>query len=185
MRLVLIASFLLAMASRAAAQPGTLAPLPAVPSTTSSPVAPVDGDRNEDTAVFLAAGGTLASWTALLVAAGADHGHNAGVPFAAVSALLAPSLGHWYAGTPLTGWLGLRVGAVVGLFYVASRCEDCNFDRVELAVLAIYGIGTLGDIATTRSDVRRHNEERRMLRDLAVVPIIQRGGGGIVLGARF
>ena len=199
MRLALIASFLLVMAGRAAAQPGTVPPA-AVPPASSSPVnpapsplpaapappAPADGDRDEDTAVALAVSGTLASWTTLLVAANTGHGQNAVAPLAAVSTLLAPSLGHWYAGTPFTGWLGLRAAVVAGGFYLASRCDvECDFTQVGYVALALYAIGTLGDIATAPADVRRHNEERRMLRDLAVVPMIQRGAGGIVLGARF
>src|SRR5262249_16665047 len=119
MRLALIASFLLVTASRAAAQPGTVAPLPAAPSTPSSPEAPAppappapaaptpppaDGDRDEVVAVMLSLGGTAASWAALVTAGRTDHGgQGAWVPVAAVSALLAPTFGHWYAGTPLTG----------------------------------------------------------------------------------
>jgi hypothetical protein len=197
MRLALIASLLLVMAGRAAAQPGMVAPLPAVPSTASSPAAPappapapppppVEGDRDEGTADLLAVGGTLASWTTLLVAANTGHGNNSVAPYAAVSTLLAPSFGHWYAGTPVTGWLGLRAAAVLGLIVVLSHCEDeCNVAPVAYGALALYAIGTIGDIATTGADVRRHNEERRTLRDLAVAPMIQRGGGGLVLGARF
>lgn len=178
MRLALIASLILVTAGRATAQPGTVAPLPAVPSTASSPGAPappapasppppVEGDRDEGTADLLAVGGTLASWTTLLVAANTGHGNNGVASYAALSTLLAPSFGHWYAGTPVTGWLGLRIAAVVGVVIALERCEDeC-------------------DIATTGADVRRHNAERRMLRDLAVAPMIRRGGGGLVLGARF
>jgi hypothetical protein len=193
MRLALIASWILVMASRAAAQPGAVAPTP-VPSAASSPVAPAppapappaEGDSDEGTANLLAVGGTLASWTVLLAAASTGHGNNGAVPLAGVSTLLAPSFGHWYAGTPVTGWLGLRAAAVLGLIIVVSRCEDeCNVAPVAYAALALYAIGTIGDIATTPVDVRRHNAERRMLRDLAVAPMIRRGGGGLVLGARF
>lgn len=196
MRLALIASVILVLAGRAAAQPGTVAPTP-VPSTTGSPVAPVppapapppsptEGDRDEGTANLLAVGGTLASWSVLLAAASAGHGNNGVVPFAFVSTLLAPTFGHWYAGTPVTGWLGLRIAAVVGGLVVLEHCEDeCNLAPAAYAVPALYAIGTIGDIATTPADVRRHNEERRMLRDLAVAPMIHRGGGGLVLGARF
>jgi hypothetical protein len=196
MRLALIASLILVTAGRAAAQPGTVAPLPAVPSPASSPGAPappapapppppVEGDRDEGTADLLAVGGTLAAWTTLLVAANTDHGNNGVASFAALSTLFAPSFGHWYAGTPVTGWLGLRIAAVVGELIALERCEDeCNLAPVAYAALALYAVGTIGDIATTSADVRRHNAERRMLRDLAVAPMIHRGGG-LVLGARF
>lgn len=196
MRLALIASLLLVIAGRAAAQPGTPAPPPAVPSPASSPAEPAlpapaptpapppaaDGDRDETTAVLLSLGGTVASWTVLISEGGSHHNHSDWVPVAAVSALIAPSFGHWYAGTPITGWLGVRVGAVVGLLYLESRCDGCDFEKL---VLTIYGLTALGEIASAPAAVRRHNEERRALRDLAVSPMIQRRGGGIVLGARF
>jgi hypothetical protein len=195
MRLALIASLLLVMASRAAAQPGTVAPPPAVPSTESSPGAPSPpaaapapaspGELSVETAVTLSVGGTAASWTVLLVAGSIDHGNNFVVPLAGISLVLAPSFGHWYAGTPFTGWFGLRAAALVPVMMAATSCGECDTSNLGWIALALYAVGTVGDIATTPADVRRHNEDRGRLRDLAVAPMIHRGGGGIVLGARF
>jgi hypothetical protein len=199
MRLALIASLILVTAGRATAQPGTVAPLPAVPSTASSPVAPAppahapapappasDGELSADTAVTLSVGGTLASWTALLIAGSIDHSDNLGVPLAGIAVVLAPSFGHWYAGTPFTGWFGLRAAALVPVMIAATSCGECDPpSSLGWIALALYAVGTIGDIATAPADVRRHNEERRTLHDLAVVPMLQRGAGGIVLGGRF
>jgi hypothetical protein len=198
MRLALTASLILVMAARATAQPGTVVPL-AVPSTASAPVAPappaaapapappaLDGELSVDTAIMLSVGGTAASWTVLLVAGSIDHGNNFVVPLAGISLVLAPSFGHWYAGTPFTGWFGLRAAALVPVMIAATSCGECDPpSSLGWIALALYAAGTIGDIATAPADVRRHNEKRRMLRDLAVAPMIHRGGGGIVLGARF
>jgi hypothetical protein len=202
----LIASFVLILTARAAAQPGTVAPAPDAPPGASSPAAPAppaplsaaaptpapppaNGERDEGTALLLSLGGTAASWTVLFVAGSIDHGNNAVVPLAGISALLAPSFGHWYAGTPITGWLGLRAAALVPVVYALGACsDDCNPHGLVWAgylALALYTAGTVGDIATAAGDVRRHNEQRRVLRDLTVTPMLVRNAGGVMLGARF
>jgi hypothetical protein len=138
-----------------------------------------------DDAITLSVGGTAASWIVLLFAGVIDEGNNLVVPLAGISALLAPSFGHWYAGTPFTGWFGLRAAALVPLVMAASSCGECDTSSLSWIALALYAAGTVGDIATTPADVRRHNEERRTLHDLTVAPMIHRGAGGIMLGARF
>jgi len=75
--------------------------------------------------------------------------------------------------------------ALVPVVIAATSCGECDTSNLGWIALALYAVGTIGDIATAPADVRRHNAERRVLRDLAVAPMILRGAGGIVLGARF
>ncbi|HEX3762283.1 MAG TPA: hypothetical protein VHW23_26460 [Kofleriaceae bacterium] len=199
MKLAVPIALMLILTARAAAQPGAAPPAPAAPPPmtpmtpmmsmpTPPPAAPAaDDQRDEGTAVLLSVGGTIASWSVVFAAASVDHGSNGVVPLAAISALFTPGLGHWYAADPSLGWFGLRVAALVPIVYALRACEDdCSgLEVLGYVSLALYGIGTLGDIITAPAAARRYNEEHGALRGLTVAPMLSRNTGGVMLGARF
>lgn len=196
-----IASLVLILTARAAAQPAMATPVPpaapgpgapaasppmSMPAPPPPTAAPDDDVRDEGTALALSIGGTVGSWTMLL--AGAGLGSSPTVELAGISALITPGLGHWYADDPLNGWLALRVAALVPVLYAASSsCEDECSGMAGLGYLslALYAIGTIGDIATSPAAARRHNEQRRALRHVVVAPMAARHVGGVVVGAQF
>lgn len=188
---VAIASLVLILTARAAAQPGATPPgaTPPAPATaTPMPVAPAaDDPRDESTALLLSLGGTIASWTVLFAAGSSNHGNNGVVPLAAISTLFTPGLGHWYAQDPSGGWFALRVAALVPLALALSGCEDeCSgLAGLGYTSLALYTLGALGDIVTAPAAARRYNEEHRALRGLTVAPMLSHHTGGVMLGARF
>ncbi|MBC7977026.1 MAG: hypothetical protein H7138_18780, partial [Myxococcales bacterium] len=110
-----------------------------------------------------------------------------------LGALIAPSAGNWYAGSSSLPWLGMRAAGTLSFMWgVAeafsfSDCGECG-DRNNAVPLAILGglgtfiAGTIVDIATAPSAVRRHNRE---LSRLIVAPTVHDGGAGVMLGGAF
>jgi hypothetical protein len=109
--------------------------------------------------------------------------------------MFAPSFGHWYARHIFTRGLGARwlgVGLVVSAAVVAlEECplfstRECNQSGL-VPILAIAGGGlyiggTIDDIATAPAAARRYNQRAH---DVAVVPVIRRDQGGVLVSARF
>ena len=199
---VAIASLVLVLTARAAAQPGGTPPPQSVPPGWGSlPTAPAaapaaDDPRSESTALLLSLGGAATSWAVLLAGAGSADGTSGVIPLAALSTLFAPGLGHWYVGEFSGGWFAMRGAALVSVLYVASRCEDeCSGgNAIAAGAFLLYLAGTMGDIVTAPAAARRYNEEHRALRGLTVAPMLSRSttsghtGGhtsGLMLGARF
>jgi hypothetical protein len=192
MRSVAAAALLvLAFTGTAAAQPGLTLPPPA-------PLPPpvLRGEQlSETTASWLAFGGTAASWTLIFVAADMNHAHGNASRVATIGAIgtvFAPSFGHWYADSFLTRGLGLRVlgigFTVAALASLASAanceddCGDSSFGVLALAGAGLFIAGTIDDLATTPSAVRRHNQR---LQSLAIAPVVHRGSTGLALTGRF
>lgn len=171
-----------AIAHPAVAQPGTSPAQPVSPAQPASP--PYEG-----TALMWSLGGTLVSWGALVTAV--PLGNSGLTTLGAVGTLVGPSFGHFYA-----GGLGRGLGARLlgGLLVVAAAAsvihDDCEDDchvaastRAELYTgLGLYLAGTLYDIATAPGAARGAHEKSR---GVAVVPMVQRGGGGALLSGRF
>jgi hypothetical protein len=137
---IIAGSLLLALAGRAAAQPGmsepaldpaldpALEPAP-LPPPANAPLPPLghapSGEQlSESTALALSLGGTLGSWGLLIGAPFVSYygDDDAAVVMGVAGGLgvvLAPSFGRWYAGQFFTRGLGLRV-AGAGLTLVGA-----------------------------------------------------------------
>jgi len=191
MRSAITAALLVAaMAGTAAAQPGVTSP-------TAAPVPPTqpNGDElSETTALWLSLGGTAAAWTVLLVGVELKHqGYGSAGAMEAIGGLgtlLAPSLGHWYAGALGGRGLGLRAAgagaAYLGLVLVAA-CEDECSTGPAAAVLLLVGAGlylggTIDSIATAPGAARRQNHR---FQNVAIVPMIRGDRGGMAIVGRF
>jgi hypothetical protein len=182
----------LALAGTAAAQPALTPPTPL-------PAAQPSGDElSENTALLWSLGGTAVSWGLVAASAGAGQQSETVRALAVVGGIgtmFAPSFGHWYAHDALTRGLGLRWlggGVVVAAAVVAfSECplfsgEDCH-PSAAAPLLAIAGGGlfiggTIDDIVTAPGAVRRRNQR---LHDVAIVPMIRRDHGGVMVSGRF
>jgi hypothetical protein len=187
---VRIALLVLAMAGNAAAQPSLTPPSP------SPPQPALQGDElSETTALWLSLGGTAASWTLIAVAADMDHrGSSKAGSIATIGAfgtLLAPSFGHWYARSPVTRGLGMRLAGASAVFLgvmIAIGCDGCSGSGVNLPlVLALTGTGlyiggTIDDIVTAPGKARRYNHR---FQDVTVVPMIHRDNSGFMITGRF
>jgi hypothetical protein len=176
----------------------------AQPAMTQPASGPHGEELSENTALAWSVGGTLGAYSAIGLAAatGSDGLATAGI----LGALVAPSFGHWYAGTWLTRGMGLRalgittfvVGVLAdnegcgGLFYsghgdpVPEDCSD-NFRTTKGTALIFTGIamfvgGTIDDVVTAPRRARRHNEH---IQSLAVAPIVRGDGGGFAVSGRF
>lgn len=142
--------------------------------------------KSETTALALSLGGTLAS--AGLMAYGLSRGpEKAGVAMFDVglaSALITPSLGHFYAGKVMTTGLVLRgagaaiaaVGAAQSLGCWDNTCNAWDSGLVALGVGAsVAAVGAIWDIATAPKAARDYNA-----RHVRIAPIGP--GGSIGLG---
>jgi len=177
----------LAMTGTAAAQPGTMTP--AAPMAAPAPAAePV----RDGTAIVISVGGTLASWV-LLSGALSEHTGSYRGPLAVVGVLgtvLAPSFGHWYAGSRPVRGLALRVAGfttlIGGGIMVATECEDGCAGWVAGALLlggaGLYLAGTIDDVVRLPGAVRRYNAG---LRSVTLAPMVQRDGAGVMIAGRF
>jgi len=201
MRPAIVAALLvLAVAGTAAAQPGLTPPIgtgsPAAlpPPAPLPPPVPQGEQLSEATANWLGFGATAASWTLIFVASDMDSSRgnaNRVATIGAIGTVFAPSFGHWYAGSFLTRGLGLRVlgiGLTVGaLVSVIGDCEeDCGGDHTGAGVLALVGAGlfiggTIDDLGTTGSAVRRHNQGLQM----TIAPVIHHDTAGLAIAGRF
>lgn len=218
---VMTATLVLAVTGTAAAQPGITPPVgspagapaeppagspaapptwqPAAPLSPAAPLPPpaLHGEMlSESTALLLSVGGTVASWAMFMAASSSsDGGAGAAETIGAFGTLLAPTFGHWYAGSIVTRGLGVRVlgvgSAFTGALYAFSHCGwegegDCDEADLGAALLiagaALYIAGTVDDIATVSGKVRRHNN--RML-GIAVVPTLRSDSGGFAIAGRF
>ena len=180
-------ALVLLIAGRAAAQP---AEPPAAPQP------PQEEELSETTALGLSIGPTVVAWVALIVTLEVDDDNRVAIPLAGLGILAAPSFGHWYAGSPWTRGLALRTAALLPLGYALTRTRSCPLtldsmgcggpDRLgqglAIAAMAMYAAGTLDDIIRAPAAVRRHNER---LGRVAVVPMVRRDAGGLMLAAQF
>ena len=152
-----------------------------------------EGPRSPAVAAGLSLTTTALAWGAVAWGVSTDH---TGVSQAGlVGTLIAPSLGHVYAGDPLTIGLGLRaagaIAVISGIGTAVAHCpvladEPCESSDTALLLLTAgaiaYGTGTLMDVAGAGEAARAYN---RRVRDLAITPTAQKDGAGLVVAGRF
>ena len=171
---------------------GSAAAQPAEPPATAPP--PPPEELSESMALGLSLGTTLVAWSALFVTAAFDDGNKVAVPVVGIAVLGAPSLGHWYADSPWTRGLALRTGGLLSLGLAMTQTSSCPAvvggscsknrlgEGLAIAAIALYAAGTVDDIVTVPAAVRRHNAR---LSGVAVVPMVRRDAGGVMLAAQF
>lgn len=188
MKLVAVAvAAAFAIPSVAVAQPGVTDPEPAPSPIVQAQVDTVD----ENIAIGLSLGATVASWGLLLVGGSADNETMTTV--GAIGTMFAPSMGHWYSHQLLTRGMGIRalglgVGAV-GLsialgqaFDHEDNSDDSTVSLLLLAGAAMYIAGTVDDIATSGRAARKYNSR---FENVNVVPQLTANGGGLAVVGRF
>lgn len=106
---------------------------------------------------------------------------------------VSPSLGHWYAGHYVTRGLVTRAAgfAFIGLMSLQDRPVTCAADgtchqespspAIPLLGIAAIAIGTIDDLVTTPSAVRRRNAAYH----LRVAPLAAKQTAGIALSGQF
>jgi len=155
------------------------------------------GEVDEGLALTLPLLATSLSWVAMI---GGVQSNNSSLGLAgALGTLMAPSIGHWYAGETSAAGLGMRLAGVATLFLVVASAvsEDdggCDFDepcsndhdaKLEAALWAgvgLYVAGTIYDLATSASAAREHNHR---LRGFALAPVVHGDSRGLALTGRF
>jgi hypothetical protein len=189
MRSIVTMALVLAIAGNAAAQSAE---------PHAAPPPPPEEELSETMALGLSVGPTVVAWVALIATLEVDDDNRVAIPLAGLGIMAAPSFGHWYAGSPWTRGLAVRTAALLPFGIALSRARNCPFhadvvgiegcgpDRLgeglAIAAIALYAAGTLDDIITVPAAVRRHNER---LNSVAVVPMVRRNAGGVMLAAQF
>jgi hypothetical protein len=187
---LVIALVLAGLAGDAAAQPGMTPIEPAIPAAAEQ------GERlDERTALWLSLGGTAASWGLLALSSQLDDGAEATMGMVGlIGTYLAPSAGHWYAGSYLTRGLGVRTVAVASIFLGATRTVTACVDggscggaselgpALLVGGLVLYAAGTIDDILAAPGKARRHNQR---LRAMALAPMATPRGGGLAVAGAF
>ena len=146
--------------------------------------------------MVLSLGGTIASWSLLVgsqrLARGNDNLAVATAATGALGVLLAPSLGHWYAGNGMTHGLKARLVGTAMLAAASVLALQCIINDEEssshchetgMIVLGVAGgiglaYGTLHDLVTARHSARQHDE-------MMLAPLVHSNGGGLSLSGRF
>lgn len=188
MRALAVIGFVVAFAGASAAQPAPQSP-------------PSDDELAAPAALALSFGGTVASYTLLVYTRSHEqYGGDLKPGIAWLGAGLAPSFGHWYAGTFFTRGLGVRasgltlalVGGMVGVasgcpgVLLVSECTQSELGGGVAAVMVVGGViawvgGTLDDILQAPKRAARHNARRRF----SLSPMLIPGGGGLALGGEL
>lgn len=168
-----------------------------------------EGSRDETTAYALSIGGEVASLALLaapLLAQGdgctTDPSDGGGLPacdvfdgptlpiVGAIGLLVAPSLGHWYAGKTWTTGLAVRLAGVgvtgAGAVLLASSClaEGCS-DRDAMPGYALVAAGGAAMVVGTVLDFASIGDSVRARDQLSIAPLPVKDGAGLVLGGRF
>ena len=190
----LLAVAVIAAPAIAAAQPGMTEPRP----QPGPPVADDGDDKSPGLALSLSLLGTAASYATLIAAADTE---SDGLTLLGLGGIvIAPSLGHFYAGEVGRGVTHslIRVGAggliVVGAVVAFDDCwgdeGDCGSSgpAIMIAGLVLGGASTLYSIIDSPAAASRHNQARR--RRFALTPTPLQGpdrslGYGLALGAQF
>jgi hypothetical protein len=134
--------------------------------------------KSPRTALLLSLGATVVPYAI------AEQGQDQNTALAVAAILVGPAVGHFYAGKPGRGLvgMGIRVGVTAVTVGVAQlACHDPQEWSCLGATLAFTGAAVLGsmvvDIAAAPGSARRSNEERARL---AILPL--RGGAHPRLG---
>src|SRR5678816_4792527 len=104
MRSIVTMALVLSMAGRAAAQ--------SAEPRAASPPPSQEEELSETTALGLSIGPTVVAWVALVATLEVDDDNRVAIPLAGLGILAAPSFGHWYAGSPWTRGLALRLSLI-------------------------------------------------------------------------
>jgi hypothetical protein len=200
---VAAAAVLAAAPGSAAAQPGMTPPAPpstAAPPSPPPPPAVMRGEPlSENVALALSLGGTAVSWGLLLGAEGLSNDHDTAEVLGTigfVGTLVAPSFGHWYAGSYLTRGMGLRalgtlaIGAGLASFYedvldTWDGSDDHSADSAGWLILVGGGLligGTIDDIVTAPRKVRKRNQQ---MFSVGVAPVVTPRTAGLALSGTF
>lgn len=196
MRAAASLAVVLALAGTAAAQPGMTAPFEQPP---PQQPAPQQDQVDENVALGLSLGGTVASWALVLAASSMDNGSGGSAQAlgtaGALGTLFAPSFGHWYAHSYGTRGLALRgagVGAAfIGALVAFSECpifsgDQCHESGIGPALLiagaGLYLGGTIDDIVTAPGTARRYNHR---FENISIVPVLRRDSDGVAVMGRF
>lgn len=193
---------LLTTAMMALALPGVARAQPPGEIHVLPPVAVAPAEKSPETALTLAVVGTGASWAALYYGARQDSGALAGAGLAGI--LIAPSLGHFYAGETGSGLLhtGIRAGAgaavFVGLGWLLADTLSASISgeapsSAHAAPLLVAGgaLLSLGSTIYSLYDApraaRRHNAKARriLIMPAPVVGPDRSTGFGLQLESRF
>ena len=160
----------------------------------ASPARAEEQRKRGSTALALSASGTAVSLGIMIVAArDATSGEDADrmMLVGAGALLLAPSLGHWYAGDKISTGLLARLGGTALMItgaVMAYDCDDldadCRRDSGESVAMLGAGVfiaGVLWDVATAPDAARRWNARH----GVAITPTVTSGGAGLSFGGSF
>ena len=181
------------------AQPSRTPPSAVAP-TTTAPVVPTGSRKNPGTAVAISAGFTAGA--AALIFLAFDQESESLFQIGGLTALVAPSTGHWYAGRVVNPAMGVRVLAVglgVAGGFALDSCKyfnaaddsedpDCSVAIVTTVSAAfLYSLATLYEIRDAASSARAYN--RRHGWDVVVAPTAMPSASGaspgVALTGRF
>lgn len=154
-------------------------------------------DKRESVGTALAIGGTAAGPVLILIAnriaekAANDDGAELIGVVGGVFVMVGPSLGHWYAGKPVTWGMGLRVGGLaaggIGLlanYSCIPESTTCGHRPLPIALMVAGGAalltGTIWDLLTADDQVRHWNSRHAVT--VAPVPLGNRGAGFALVG---
>jgi len=189
-----------ASATLALASPSQATP---VPEQVQAKV-PVGKSRSAVLALLLSLGGTIASYAALIgasgIAADSEEVPNAGasdnaintamwglVIVGGVGLVVAPSLGHWYAGKYIPRGMWMRLASLVavagGIGMQFAPGEEIPTAGV-LPIIVGVGLflsGTVDDIITAPLRARRYKRERGVV----ITPLVTQSSAGLALSGRF
>ncbi|HEY5920103.1 MAG TPA: hypothetical protein VIV11_00475 [Kofleriaceae bacterium] len=188
-----------AFAGHAGAQPGVTPAAPPAPPI----AAPQSPELSESAALWLGIGGTAAAYGLFV---GGLAWNNASdertdnrnartmIGIGVAGTFIAPSVGHWYAGTLVTKDMLRRFvgagGVLVGGITLAV-CDHVESDCVIVKQLAwgaviagagLFVFGTLDDIARAPGRVRKANAQRGAV---SLVPTLGAGRGGLAIVGTF
>src|ERR1043165_7460450 len=148
MRSIVTIALVLSIAGKAAAQPAEPRAAPAPP----------EEELSESMALGLSIGPALVAGVGLVATASIDDDNRVALSLGGLTAMAAPSFGHWYAGSPWTRGLALRTAALVPRGLALNRASSCPFhiesfetrcdpDRLgqglAIAAIALYAAGTV------------------------------------------
>jgi len=186
MKSLVAAAAVVVATSTAQAQPGTVAPA-------AAPVPQQVDTVNEDVALGLSLGGTIASWAALIAGSSSESSNGGLATIGLIGTMFAPSFGHWYSHQALTRGLGIRavgfgltaVGVSLALddiFDESDNGDDGTAGLLMLIGAGMYIAGTVDDIANASGAARKYNAR---FQDVTLVPTMNAHGGGMALSGRF
>lgn len=150
----------------ATASADTPYPAPLAPPSTVMPVQqpaaylldPEDGPKSPELAILLSVAGTVAPPLLASAMYGDTNEHETELLWIlGTSALLGPSLGHWYAGKVITPGLGVRaVGFALGAAAFGADDLDSAVGLLMLSASCILG-GAIYDVSTAGRSARHYN----------------------------